>query len=416
MNFTALKEMKHTTRFYRNLCLMIALVIVSIYLGLYLRSNQLLLDAVKQQAASYFDLIVRVRRWNAGYGGVYVEKRPGVPSNAYLREAGVEPDVIALDGRVFTLRNPALMTKEISTIFSELSGIQFHITSEQLLNPENAPDQFELRALKKFKEGEREYWQVESGASGKRFRYMAPLLVEPSCQRCHAKFSYKVGDVRGGVSISIPFTPIQHAMAANRTVIIALSVLTLVILLGSTYLMFTQLLTQIKSAQQALQEASITDDLTGLRNRRYLMQRYREEYERARRFGSSFGLLMLDLDHFKGINDNCGHPFGDLVLKVAARAIADTVREYDVVGRYGGEEFVVVVPETPRQDMLTLAERIRETIAALIIADDHVCMRITVSVGVAALESGDTPDVLLKRADAALYRAKYEGRNRTVLL
>lgn len=416
MNISALKNMNHTSRFYRNLSLVIALVIVLIYFGLYLRSNQLLLDSAKQQAASYFDLIVRVRRWNAAYGGIYVEKKQGVESNRYLREVGIEPDIVAADGRVFTLRNPALMTKEISTIFSELSGIQFHITSDQLLNKENAPDPFEQRALKRFENGEREFWEIESGSAGRRFRYMAPLLVEQSCQKCHMEFGYKVGDIRGGISVSIPFTPIQHAMSTNRRAIVVLSILTLAILLGSTYWMFTRLLTQLALAQRALQEASITDELTGLRNRRYLMQRYHEEFDRARRLGSQLGFFMLDLDHFKAINDSHGHPFGDLVLKSVARAIADTVREYDIASRYGGEEFAVIVSETSHHDMTMLAERIREAIAALSIGNESVCVRVTVSVGVAALVDGDTPETLLQRADSALYQAKHEGRNRTVLL
>lgn len=416
MKIPPLRSMNHTSRFYRNLSLLIALVIVVMYLGLYLRSKQLLLDAVKQQAASYFDLLVRVRRWNAGYGGIYVEKKAGVESNRYLREVGVEPDVVAADGRVFTLRNPALMTKEISTILSELNGIQFHITSDQLLNKENAPDPFERRALKMFENGEREFWEIESSNAGKRFRYMAPLLVEQSCQKCHSKFGYKVGDIRGGISVSIPFSPIQHAMNTNRTAIAVLSLLTLLILLGTTYWMFTQLLQQLKIAQHALQEASITDELTGLRNRRYLMQRYHEEFERARRLGSPLGFFMLDLDHFKSINDNYGHPFGDLVLKSVARTIAESVREYDIASRYGGEEFAVIVSETSRHDMTMLAERIRESIAALSIGNEDVCVRVTISVGVAVLDAGDSPEALLERADSALYQAKHDGRNRTVLL
>lgn len=408
--------MTDTSRFYRNLSLMIALVIVSIYLGLYLRSSQLLLDTVKRQAKSYFDLIVGVRGWNAGHGGVYVEKKAGVESNPYLREVGIEPDIVTRDGRAFTLRNPALMTKEISKVFSEQNEIQFHITSLQLLNSGNAPDPFERRALKKFDEGEREVWEIESGAAGKRFRYMAPLLVKQSCQKCHYKFGYKDGDVRGGISISIPFTPVQREMDVNRTAIIFLSVLTLGILFGSTYLMFTHLLTKIKDAQSALQEASITDELTGLRNRRYLMLRYHEEFERARRLDRPLGFFMLDLDNFKGVNDSCGHPFGDLVLKSVAKAIAVTVREYDIAGRYGGEEFSVIVSETSVESMMLLAERIRKTIAALHIGDAQACICVTISIGVSVLEAEDTPETLLKRADDALYRAKEDGRNRTVML
>ena len=143
MKFGSRRKVNPTTTFYLNLCLVISLVVVGIYLGIYLRNNRLLLDSVKQQAQSYFDLIVRVRRWNSRSGGIYVEKKDGVVSNPYLRDMGIDPDVIARDGRVFTLRNPALMTKEISNIFSEHNGVQFHITSLQLVNKENAPDAFE---------------------------------------------------------------------------------------------------------------------------------------------------------------------------------------------------------------------------------------------------------------------------------
>lgn len=125
---------------------------------------------------------------------------------------------------------------------------------------------------------------------------------------------------------------------------------------------------------------------------------------------------MMDLDHFKRVNDKFGHPFGDLVLESAAQAISETVREYDIAARYGGEEFAVVVSETTSQDMVALAERIRERVAALEISDQQNSTRITISIGVAAMGEGDTTETLLKRADNALYLAKSQGRNKTVLL
>lgn len=124
----------------------------------------------------------------------------------------------------------------------------------------------------------------------------------------------------------------------------------------------------------------------------------------------------MDLDHFKRVNDKFGHPFGDLVLESAAQAISETVREYDIAARYGGEEFAVVVSETTSQDMVALAERIRERVAALEISDQQNSTRITISIGVAAMGEGDTTETLLKRADNALYLAKSQGRNKTVLL
>jgi diguanylate cyclase (GGDEF)-like protein len=416
MKLPFLRKMNPATMFYLNLCLVISLVIVAIYLGIYLRNNRLLMDSVKQQAASYLDLIVRVRRWNAGFGGIYVEKKNGVETNRYLREVGSEPDVVATDGRVFTLRNPALMTKEISKIFSEHSGIHFHITSRQLLNKENAPDLFEQRALKSFEVGNQEFWEIERGPAGPSFRYMAPLMVEQSCQKCHFRFNYKVGDVRGGISVSIPFNKIENELVVNRQVIIGLSILSLALLLGSSYLMLNQMSAKIEAANRAVREASITDELTGLRNRRFLMTRFNEEFDRARRNGGALGLLMLDLDHFKVINDTYGHPFGDLVLKRVAQTLAEVVRDYDIAGRYGGEEFAVVVPGSSSSDMLLLAERIRQRIEQTEIQDNTASARMTISAGVAALVDDDTVETLLKRADKALYQAKHEGRNRTVHL
>ncbi|MEI7818319.1 MAG: GGDEF domain-containing protein, partial [Desulfuromonadales bacterium] len=198
--------------------------------------------------------------------------------------------------------------------------------------------------------------------------------------------------------------------------IVGLSILTLVLLLGSSFLMLNHMSGKIDVVHRQLREVSITDELTGLRNRRYLMIRFSEELERSRRLGTSLSLLMMDLDHFKSVNDTCGHPFGDLVLKSVARCIADTFREYDIAGRYGGEEFAVVVSGLSHQDVVAMAERVREKIAALNIGDAYACIRVTVSIGVAVFGDSDTHETLLKRADAALYMAKTEGRNRTVLL
>ncbi|MDH3393030.1 MAG: GGDEF domain-containing protein, partial [Desulfobulbaceae bacterium] len=173
--------------------------------------------------------------------------------------------------------------------------------------------------------------------------------------------------------------------------------------------------TAIQERHQA-EEKSITDELTGLRNRRFLMTRFREEFERTRRGGNVLGFLMIDLDHFKNINDTCGHPFGDLVLQRVAHTLQGMLREYDVAGRYGGEEFAVVATGGSNSDLLALAERIRKAIGEMEIREGSVSVRVTISVGLAVSAFGDTQETLLKRADAALYQAKKEGRNRTVLL
>lgn len=416
MKFRHKQMINPLAMFYLKTCLVASLVIVAVYVGIYMRNNRLLLESVKQQAASYFDLIVRVRRWNADYGGVYAEKKPGVESNRYLQEVGIEPDKETVDGSLMTLKNPALMTKEISNVQSTLNGIKFHITSLRLLNNENAPDEFELRALGSFTQGKQEYWEIERTDSGPVFRYMAPLPFEHSCQKCHFNFNYQIGDIRGGISVSIPFSGTEQEMGLNRLSIIGLSLLTLTLLLGSTYVMLSNLGDKIEAAQNALLEASIRDELTGLHNRRFLMSRLHEEFERARRQGTSLGLLMMDLDHFKEVNDEYGHPVGDEVLRSVAQTLSGILREYDIAGRYGGEEFAVVSMETATDDLIKLAERIRERIGRLDVHGKVIGIKVTISIGATSLNDDDTPETLLKRADSALYRAKKEGRNRTVLL
>jgi diguanylate cyclase (GGDEF)-like protein len=416
MKFRHKRKINPLALFYLKISLVISLVILAVYFGIYQRNNRLLLDSLRQQAASYYDFIVRVRHWNADYGGIYVEKKAGMEANAYLREVGVAAEKETVDGTILLLQHPAQMTREISKVLSDVNKIEFHITSLQLLNQENAPDAFEERALQKFVTGASEFWELEQREAGPVFRYMAPLLFEQSCDKCHYRMNYHLGDIRGGISVSIPFGQTEEEMALNRLSIISLSFVTLALLLGSTYVMLNHLGEKLDAAQGALLEASIRDELTGLHNRRYLMARLNEEFERARRKGTVLGLLMLDIDHFKVVNDRFGHPAGDEVLRSIGQTLAGMLREYDVGGRYGGEEFAVVLAETSPQDMVKLAERIRETIEQLDRHGKTTGIHITISIGVAVLKDDDTTETLLQRADTALYRAKEAGRNRTVLV
>lgn len=158
-----------------------------------------------------------------------------------------------------------------------------------------------------------------------------------------------------------------------------------------------------------LRELSVTDELTGLANRRRLTQLLDEEVRRSARTGHMFAVLMIDLDHFKLVNDRFGHQTGDGVLKQCATALRQSVRTTDLVGRYGGEEFCVVLPETSAAGAHRVAEKLREAVGVL---PDPVP---TISVGLALWEPRSSVDDLLRRADQALYKAKEAGRNRTVV-
>lgn len=171
-----------------------------------------------------------------------------------------------------------------------------------------------------------------------------------------------------------------------------------------------------------LKEETITDPLTGMYNRRYLERRLVEEFQRAMRFKQPFSLFMLDIDHFKLVNDTYGHQIGDVVLRKLGHLIMDSVREVDVVIRYGGEEILVILPNTIEGNAVELAERLRcqiektEMVAPQTLKNQPAIF-ITISVGVSEYQFSDGWDNarnVLERADQALYRAKTEGRNRVV--
>ena len=164
---------------------------------------------------------------------------------------------------------------------------------------------------------------------------------------------------------------------------------------------------------EQVQELSIIDGLTEVYLRRYLMNRLKEEVDRARRLELSFSVGMVDVDHFKECNDKYGHLVGDAVLKKIAEKLKHSVREVDMIARYGGEEFCVVLPETTKDLAISVSERLRKAVESKEIKAFDERVRVTVSVGVATYpEDGEDVDSLIERADTALYKAKRSGRNR----
>ena len=169
---------------------------------------------------------------------------------------------------------------------------------------------------------------------------------------------------------------------------------------------------ELREARKRIEELSRRDALTGLTNRRWLDEVLRLEVERAHRYGAPLAVIMVDLDHFKQVNDSFGHAVGDQVLKSAARTLQEAVRLTDVVGRYGGEEFLVLLPNTELGQATALAERMRAGLRLMPVGfrPDPV----TGSFGVTQWAAGDTVAGLVDRADEALYEAKGAGRDRVV--
>ena len=163
---------------------------------------------------------------------------------------------------------------------------------------------------------------------------------------------------------------------------------------------------------EQIEELSIIDGLTEVYLRRYLMDRLEEEVDRAGRLDLTFSIAMVDVDFFKACNDNYGHLVGDAVLKKIAERFKASVREVDMISRYGGEEFCIVLPETTKDLAVTVAERLRRSIEATRVKAFDEDISITVSVGVATYPvDGKNVETLIEKADTALYMAKRKGRN-----
>ncbi|HEY9200130.1 MAG TPA: GGDEF domain-containing protein [Gammaproteobacteria bacterium] len=169
---------------------------------------------------------------------------------------------------------------------------------------------------------------------------------------------------------------------------------------------------KLLSAKMLAEERASQDELTNLYNRRAFFEQGKQLFKQARRYQQHVSVMMIDIDHFKNINDNHGHTVGDSVLKTIAGLLQKTIREVDILARIGGEEFAIILPQTGVEEASNLAERIRQCIETEAIQHDTLQINITASFGIAAcMVEGDDLDRLLTKADDALYIAKKKGRN-----
>lgn len=173
----------------------------------------------------------------------------------------------------------------------------------------------------------------------------------------------------------------------------------------------------LQASLEAIRAETLTDPLTGLGNRKYFDRAIDDAVEQALANGEPLSLMMFDIDHFKSFNDNYGHLTGDQVLRLVAMSLKATIKGQDITARYGGEEFAVVLPNTALRQALTVADHIRRAVMSKELkkkSTGEILGRVTISVGVSMLQNGDDTRSLIERADACLYAAKRNGRNRVV--
>ena len=187
--------------------------------------------------------------------------------------------------------------------------------------------------------------------------------------------------------------------------------------LGLTTRVFNKMVAELQQSHNQLEEMATTDTLTGLANRKQIMNLLIEHFKHFQRYETVFTIMMLDVDHFKDVNDTHGHLAGDAVLTNTAQTIKNTLREIDRLGRYGGEEFLVILPETDGHQAAKSAERIRKAVKESMTDYENNTLKVTVSIGVAVIQSTDNNENdLINRADDALYSAKGKGRDQVVIV
>jgi diguanylate cyclase (GGDEF)-like protein len=211
---------------------------------------------------------------------------------------------------------------------------------------------------------------------------------------------------RGAATLVVPSENVMAPEALNAATFLAYAGFIIASTLGVMWM-------EIESLQAELVRSARYDSLTGLYNRGTFLAEFEREVSRSARGGPAFSLAIFDLDRFKLLNDRYGHPVGDRVLKAFADALRASIRKHDVVGRYGGEEFALLMPQTGKDTAVRVAERVRRELEARGVSVDGTRVEVSVSGGIASYGiDGQDWDALLTAADHALYEAKYAGRNR----
>lgn len=397
--------------FIVNLSIIIVVLCIAAISSLFLITGSYVEEEIKTRARSYFSSIVTTRKWNALYDGVYVRKGKGVKSNPFIKE----PDFRGSNGIIYTVKNPSVMTIEISELAESEGLFSYKMRSLKPLNPSNISDDFEKMALISFEHGMKESFQKRAAGDKIEFRYMAPLYVTDECMKCHGIQGYQPGEIRGGISVTFDITAIEKNLSRTKYLIIGLGVLSLVITSGVFLVSVKKLKQRIEDSRKEIERLAVTDDLSGLYNRRYFFKKLDEEFERTRRYGQKLSLIIIDIDHFKTVNDRYGHQAGDAVIREVAQIIKSSCRESDTAARYGGEEFAVILPSTAEDGAVSLAEKLRMKVSDCRVNGYDFIVTISLGISILTPEDAYSPTTLIYDADNALYRAKEEGRNRFII-
>ena len=330
---------------------------------------------------------------------------------------------------------PAFAAREtLALLHRDYPGYHFREAALNPTNPLNRAVDWERALIEHYRDGSVRgaHVSVTEGPSGRTLHVARPMTVgDAACLRCHGDpahapaamralypgdggFNWRLGETVGAQIISVPFeVQTRRANAAFKDFLIALAGAFALLFVALNVLLSRMVLGPLNLANAALDRLADTDALTGVHNRRSFDRRLQEAISAARRGKRPLSLIALDIDHFKQINDRFGHETGDDVLKQACAAVDQRLRQHDTLARVGGEEFVVILPDTQAGNARRVAEALREQLAKAVVGR---ASPVTASFGVTQWDGQEASQALLARADQALYAAKRGGRDRVEAL
>lgn len=389
----------------------------------------------RERGENFFRVILLTRQWNTDYGPVYLPITPQTPPNPHLMVPNRE--VITNTGMQLTMVNPAYMTRQLS----ELAGkdkVYFHLTSLNPLRPENKADPWEHEALKSFHQGKKERVEMVRQNNQNVFRYMAPLRVKEACMACHASQGYRVGDIRGGLSVNIDADEIMHSLGQQKTLIIivhsvawlAVSLLLLtflnstrkhtLFLEGVNYAKQKDLQRQknkLEETDKVMQDLVTRDTTTGVHTAEHFKHLSSITWNNAISNSSPVSILLLEVDYFKDYNHNYGALEGDFCLKQITAAITrNSCDKGCIVARYGGASFVIMFSGMTASEAFDAAETIHGSVIGLAIPHEtseiSKYVTITGAISTTTPRHGDSLTAFVRKITQCLARQSNVERNR----
>ncbi|MDW7675007.1 MAG: diguanylate cyclase [Bacillota bacterium] len=320
--------------------------------------------------------------------------------------------------------NPAAAANQYNKIINELSFVKIKQTSNLYRVSENSPDEWEIKASNLFEtNSDLEFIDEKIKEPTPIYRYAVPLYIEKECLECHGgpkgeiditgnpKEGYKVGELRGIISITIPLDNFYVKLFEQLLLFIGITL----VIVFCTWIAVLKIV-------KTLQKTANTDRLTQVDNRNALYTNLDQEIFWASKRRVPLSIIMIDIDYFKKINDNYGHLAGDKILKELTEKVQSLLREGDTLARFGGEEFIILAPNTDKKGAYALSERIRIAVEETSFFYESEQIPVTISIGVVSnslhidLNTNKIQQKLLKQVDEALYLAKEKGRNRVEIL